>query len=565
MTDYIPQADYTSKDYESIKNDLLALIPNFAPAWTSRDSSDFGIVLLELFSYLGDLLNYQIDRAANESFITTATQRDSVLKLAALLGYTPNEISPARGTVTFTNKDASTPSIPKGTKVYSGGNNPVTFVTDSLITLASGVGATTSVTVTQGIPVTSEPIGTSDGTANQKFVLANTGVMPGSVSSNLISVSVNGVLYSRVSNVTILDYGSTDLIYYVTTDGDGYTYIVFGDGTSGIIPAGQVTVSYIYSEASGTSGNISAGSINSFDTTGLTINATITNAAGFSGGTDVETTDSIRLNAPKSLRTLNRAVSLSDYESLALTQSGISKAKALASAFSSVSLFVAGSNASIPSSSTLSSLVTFFSTRTPPGTTVTAAAYTPSYPYLNVSVAAYPQYNAEVVKAETQKAIATLFDYSTADFAEQYPEGAVYAACLKVPGVYNVTISDLEKLPASPAASGIFTKTAITTATVTSSTSQGTSISASSTNGIWKGAVIISPTTLAGATIDSVTSSTAFTLSTTPSAVTIPSGTTITVDGNAGTVPGQRDLIFGYNEVPVYETSYVTVTVTGGS
>jgi hypothetical protein len=46
---YIPQVDYTSRDYETIREDLLNLIPNYAPNWTNRDPSDFGITLVELF------------------------------------------------------------------------------------------------------------------------------------------------------------------------------------------------------------------------------------------------------------------------------------------------------------------------------------------------------------------------------------------------------------------------------------------------------------------------------------------------------------------------------------
>jgi hypothetical protein len=568
MTDYIPQVDYTSKDYTSIKDDLLALIPNFAPNWTSRDSSDFGIVLLELFSYLGDLVNYQIDRAANESFITTATQRDNVLKLAALLGYSPNEISPATGTVSFTNLNANTPVIPKGTNVYSSGANPITYVTDSAVTLSAGPNVVTTATVTQGIPVTNEVVGNSDGTATQKFPLANTGVMPGSVSSSLISLTVNEVTYTRVSSVAIIDYASTDLVYYITTDGDGYTYVVFGDGVSGIIPpnGGQVKVSYKYSSVNGTLGNIPIGSIVSFDTTGISgLSATVANTAAFSGGTDIESTDSIRLNAPLALRTLNRAVSLSDYESLALTQSGISKAFAIASSFGAVSLFVAGDDASTVSTAQQAVLKTFFSTKTPPGTTLTVNSHVPAYPYISLAISVLPQYNAAAVQAQVQAAIYELFKYSNVSFNQQVTEGDIYATCLAVKGVNYVTISDMERLPAAPAVNGIYTQTAYTTATATSSTSTTTSITASTTTGIWTGAKIVTPTNLAGATIISVDNSTTFTLSTTSSAITIPSTTTITVTGSLGTSPGQRDLAFGYNEVPIYETSYVTVITSGGS
>src|SRR5262252_5507805 len=86
----VPPIDYTSRDYTSIINDLLTLIPSYLPEWTDRSPGDFGIVLLELFAYVGDILNYYSDRIANESFIGTAQQRQSVLNLATLLDYTPH-------------------------------------------------------------------------------------------------------------------------------------------------------------------------------------------------------------------------------------------------------------------------------------------------------------------------------------------------------------------------------------------------------------------------------------------------------------------------------------------
>ena len=38
---YVPQIDYTSKDYTSIKEDLIDLIPSFVPSWTNRDPAGF--------------------------------------------------------------------------------------------------------------------------------------------------------------------------------------------------------------------------------------------------------------------------------------------------------------------------------------------------------------------------------------------------------------------------------------------------------------------------------------------------------------------------------------------
>jgi hypothetical protein len=44
---YVPQVDYTSRDYEAIREDLIALIPNFAPKWTNRDPADFGMTMID--------------------------------------------------------------------------------------------------------------------------------------------------------------------------------------------------------------------------------------------------------------------------------------------------------------------------------------------------------------------------------------------------------------------------------------------------------------------------------------------------------------------------------------
>ena len=143
---YVPSVDYTSRDYASILADMTTLIPNFSPAWTNRDPADFGMTILELFAYMGDLLNYYIDRSANESFITTATQRQSVLQLAKLLGYTPADSTPATVTLTFINSSASPITVPALTQVATSlianaTTSQIIYETDSAVTVGAKVGA----------------------------------------------------------------------------------------------------------------------------------------------------------------------------------------------------------------------------------------------------------------------------------------------------------------------------------------------------------------------------------------------------------------------------------------
>jgi hypothetical protein len=82
-----PIIDYVTKDYEGFRQGMLAQIPLLLPNWTDRSESDFGVVLIELFAYVADILSYYQDRVANEAFLATATQRRSVQELLRLIDY----------------------------------------------------------------------------------------------------------------------------------------------------------------------------------------------------------------------------------------------------------------------------------------------------------------------------------------------------------------------------------------------------------------------------------------------------------------------------------------------
>ena len=81
--------DYTGRDYYSLREVLIARIQERVPNWTAADPADFGVALVEAFAYLGDMVSFYIDRTANEAFIETATQRDSLLNIAQTYGYVP--------------------------------------------------------------------------------------------------------------------------------------------------------------------------------------------------------------------------------------------------------------------------------------------------------------------------------------------------------------------------------------------------------------------------------------------------------------------------------------------
>lgn len=457
---YIPQVDYTSRDYTSIREDLIALIPEYAPLWTNRDPADFGMTILEAVAYMGDLLNYYIDRAANEAFIGTASQRENVLQIAQLLGYIPTESTAATCTLTFQNSSALAITVPALTQVAtssiaSATSNQIVFETDSQVIVPAKVGlvnGSITVTATQGVTISNEEVGQSDGSVNQVFKLKNTNII-----NKSISVSISGINYQNVQY--LIDYQGYDPVFSTYTNANGETFINFGDNISGRIPPNNATIYVTYRIGGGAEGNVAANTIKYILTNaapGLSVNnqyvsPSATGAA--SGGADAESTDSIRINAPLSVRALNRAVSLADYASLVIQVSGVAKATAIADVYSSVTVYFApyGDKGVQIDGVTPSTIFNNLSTtvrqylidKIPANTTVTLQP--PKYVDVNVtaSITVLPQYRQALVSSAVKAIINELLQFDNVAFGDRLTVQDFYTAISSVPGVAYTNITKI--------------------------------------------------------------------------------------------------------------------------
>lgn len=86
---------------------------------TTRRSDDPAITLLELWAALADVLTFYQERIANEAFLRTARERDSVLRLVRLLDYHLRPGIAATTLFAFTVDDDATVEIPVGLRVMS--------------------------------------------------------------------------------------------------------------------------------------------------------------------------------------------------------------------------------------------------------------------------------------------------------------------------------------------------------------------------------------------------------------------------------------------------------------
>lgn len=178
-----------------------------------------------------------------------------------------------------------------------------------------------------------EPLGSGDATrAYQSFTLRQpplTYVSAGTVSgsNSTLKVYVNDVLWEEVP--FFYGRGPTEHIYVTQRDDEGRTTIRFGDGLTGSrLPTGQNNVRAEYRKGTGLGGLVQAGQLSLLVSRPLGLKD-VTNPEAPQGAEDVEARDDARKNAPLTVLTLDRAVSLQDYEDFSRTFAGIAKASAV--------------------------------------------------------------------------------------------------------------------------------------------------------------------------------------------------------------------------------------------
>lgn len=183
---------------------------------------------------------------------------------------------------------------------------------------------------THGETVPGEVLGSGDGArAFQRFVLRKKPVThvqaaTSSGGESTLEVRVNGILWHEVP--TLFGAGPRDRVYVTAGDDAGTTTITFGDGVTGArLPTGTDNVVARYRAGLGLAGAARADQVTLPLTRPLGLKA-VTNPLRAGGAQDGQKTQDARINAPRSVLTLGRVVSLQDYGDFAADFSGIAKA-----------------------------------------------------------------------------------------------------------------------------------------------------------------------------------------------------------------------------------------------
>lgn len=184
-----------------------------------------------------------------------------------------------------------------------------------------------------------EPLGSSDGSPNQEFRVANTPITEADVWVNEVSSlsateqreleaerpddvrptnpAGNGIqeFWVRWTEVSdFLDSDPTSRHYRLDrTNGQ----ILFGDGQAGAIPpSGENNIQVEYKTGGGSEGNVDANAVTDLRSS-ISLIDSVTNLRQSDGGTDTESLDQAITRAPKQIKNRGRAVSAEDFEQIA--------------------------------------------------------------------------------------------------------------------------------------------------------------------------------------------------------------------------------------------------------
>lgn len=307
------------------------------------------------------------------------------------------------------------------------------------------------VAVTHGASVAGEIVGDGDASQTlQSFTLAKSPVThtadsaaPGGASSTL-DIAVDRVRWSE--RPQLYGAGPSDRIYTTWIDDDATMHVRFGDGATGArLPTGRANVVATYRQGLGVAGNLAAGQLaTALDKpTGV---AGVTGPLAATGGVDPETSTAARANAPTTVRTFDRAVSLRDFADLAREYVGVHKAFATwvwDRQERVVHVTLGGEDGAELSAEQLTGVRAFLDVRRDPNRALRVAGYREVPFVVAVSVEAEPDRLADDVFDAVRANVEAYFAYDHRGFGQAVHLSDLYAVVHDAPGVASALVTRL--------------------------------------------------------------------------------------------------------------------------
>jgi len=261
--------------------------------------------------------------------------------------------------------------------------------------------------------------------------------------ASTLQVTVNDVIWSEVP--ALYGRGPRERIYVTQRGDDGKVTVQFGDGLTGArLPTGQGNVRAQYRKGIGLEGLVGPDKLTLLMARPLGLKS-ITNPVASSDAADPEPRDQARTNAPLTVLTMDRVVSLRDFEDFVRGRPGVAKALAswmLGTERRGVFVTVAGPNGNLISNT--GSIETSLRTSGDRFVPVKVRTYRQLFFRIAATVKVEPDRLPEMVKAAIGTKLRDTFSFASRAFGQPVHASEVIALIQGVPGVLSVNLTKLE-------------------------------------------------------------------------------------------------------------------------
>jgi hypothetical protein len=323
------------------------------------------------------------------------------------------------------------------------------YVRDTVAILANVVHATHGETVT-------EVLGSGAGSVpNQRFPLKKPPLTYLSAPTtrgvaSTLEVRVNRVLWTDMPSLYEAD--ADDEVYTVRIDDDARAEVIFGDGERGArLPSGNANLAATYRSGIGPDGEVEAATLTLLRTIPLGIRSA-TNPVAAGGAEGPEQLANARTNAPLTVLTFERIVSLADFEDFARTFPGIGKALADPVSIAgreTVFVTVAGATGGPPGGDVLDNLIDAIGKATDLSQRFQGGGFAQRFFTVHARLVVDPRRVAEDVRAGVEAALREAFGFERRDLAQSVTPSEVVARIHEVEGVLGVDLETLAEYTGS--------------------------------------------------------------------------------------------------------------------
>jgi hypothetical protein len=271
-------------------------------------------------------------------------------------------------------------------------------------------------------------------------------------SASTLQVRVNQLLWQEVD--FLYGRGPDEHVYIMRTDDQGQTFIQFGDGQTGArLPTGQENVQVTFRKGIGMEGLVREAQLSLLLTKPLGVRS-VTNPVAAGDAASAESLEDVRRNALLPIRTLDRIVSLLDYEDFAHAFPGVAKALATWTwngQQRGVFLTIAGAlgNVITENSLTYKNLISAILQAGDPNVSLRVRSYTPVFFRLAGKVSIDPSYLSEKVLAGVEAALRTAFSFDARRLGQLVAKSELIAAMQAVKGVLAVDLDEFYRIDAT--------------------------------------------------------------------------------------------------------------------